>query len=250
MGLIETVWDMLGKKFCLIFGKECASACVWMLFSLFLRTVLIAIRLEHFVPCGMVFAFPYFIQLLGNYVPLIHDIFPILPNRLTDSILGRISPTRLFLVIPAHFLGCVIGTVLFKTLCPIAPNSVFEPISYDSNVWFQAVMIEAFVMCAYICTIIAVPELLEVNRLPAYLVSVPISLLMLVKVPNRGSIFNPAALYALWYVNGQFSGNWKFQGEHIIGLILGAVAAGIICAKLFPDDPGSWRKSRVGLQLL
>ena len=37
---------------------------------------------------------------------------------------GRISPSRLFLVIPAHFLGCVFGTVLFKTLCPIAPSSV------------------------------------------------------------------------------------------------------------------------------
>ena len=68
----------------------------------------------------------------------------------------------------------------------------------------------------------------------------------MIKVPDRGSIFNPAALYALWYVNGQTSGQWNFQAEHLIGPILGAIAAGIICSKLFPDDPTSWRKSRNG----
>lgn len=104
--------------------------------------------------------------------------------------------------------------------------------------------------CAYICTIVAIPELLEVNRLPAYLVSVPIVLLMMIGVPNRGSLFNPAALYALSYVNGQTSGLWNFQAEHLIGPILGAIAAGLLCSKLFPDDPGSWRKGRIGMPLL
>ena len=127
---------------------------------------------------------------------------------------------------------------------------VFEPISYDSHFWLQGLLKESSVTCAYICTVIAVPELLEVNRLPAYLLSVPIVLLMTVNVPDRGSMFNPAALYALWYVHGQTSGQWNFQAEHLIGPILGAIAAGVICAKLFPDDPGSWRKGRIGIQLL
>ena len=127
-------------------------------------------------------------------------------------------------------------------------HQVFEPISYDSTFWLQGLLKESTVTCAYICTIVAVPDILEVNRLPAYLVSVPIILLMFVNVPDRGSTFNPAALYALWYVNGQTSGEWGFQAEHLIGPILGAIAAGVICAKFFPDDPGSWRKGRIGLQ--
>ena len=119
--------------------------------------------------------------------------------------------------------------------------------NYDSNFWVQGLIKESIVTCAYICTIVAVPELLEVNRLPAYLVSYPIVLLMFVNAPNRGSMFNPAALYALWYVNEQSSGQWNFQAEHLIGPILGAIAAGIVCSKLFPDDPNSWRKGRIGL---
>ena len=122
MALIETLWDLLGRKLCLIFGKECASACVWMVCALILRTIIIAIRLENVIPSGIVFAFPYFIQVklsmiriksnvlfrwwigglwyfqtlhindqvLGSYLPLITEIFPILPNRLTDSILGMV----------------------------------------------------------------------------------------------------------------------------------------------------------------
>jgi hypothetical protein len=62
VGMIEVLWDLLGKKLCLIFGKECASACIWMVCSLIVRTLLTAFRLEHFVPNGIVFAFPYFIQ--------------------------------------------------------------------------------------------------------------------------------------------------------------------------------------------
>ena len=62
MALIETLWDLLGRKLCLIFGKECASACVWMVCALILRTIIIAIRLEDVIPSGIVFAFPYFIQ--------------------------------------------------------------------------------------------------------------------------------------------------------------------------------------------
>ena len=126
-------------------------------------------------------------------------------------------------------------------------DKVFEPINYDSNFWLQGLIKESIVTCAYICIIVALPELLEVNRLPGYLVSFPIILLMLINTPDRGSMFNPAAMYALWCVNGLTTGQWIFQAEHLIGPILGAITAGIICSKLFPDDPSSWRKGRNGL---
>ena len=68
MGFIETLWDLLGKKLCLVFGKECGSACIWMMCSLLLRALLTAVRLEHHVPTGFIFAFPYFIQVDRSYI--------------------------------------------------------------------------------------------------------------------------------------------------------------------------------------
>ena len=239
--MIETIWDLLGKKVVQIFGKECASASLWMFCSMCIRATLIFFKLDNWIPYGIIFALPYFIQQLESYCPFVSDVHPILPTRLAESILGRISPSKLTVIIPAHFLGCIFGAVLFKTICPLAPDAVFEPVTYDPTYWFEGLIKEAIVVCIYVCTIIGVPDLLEVNRLPAYLLSAPILPMMLIKVPNRGSTFNPAALYALWYINGNTSGPFSFQAEHMIGPVLGSIAAGIICSKLFPDDPNSWK---------
>ena len=57
------------------------------------------------------------------------------------------------------------------------------------------------------CTIIAIPELLEANRLPPYLVSLPIILLMVINVPDKGSLFHSAALYALWFNSNSLQNN-------------------------------------------
>lgn len=62
MGAIEKLWDLLGKKLFLVFGVECASAAIWMVFALVLRSIIILVRLDNFVPSGVIFAFPYFIQ--------------------------------------------------------------------------------------------------------------------------------------------------------------------------------------------
>jgi glycerol uptake facilitator-like aquaporin len=102
--------------------------------------------------------------------------------------------------------------------------------------------VESVVVCLYICFVIVVPELLDVNRMSRSLLSIPIIPIMLLRVPDRGSAFNPAAQYALWYVYGRLTGEWYLQLEHIVAPIVGAVAAGLICSKFFPDDPTSWRK--------
>jgi glycerol uptake facilitator-like aquaporin len=156
---------------------------------------------------------------------------------------GRISPSRLTVIIPAHFLGCVFGAVLFKVVCPIAPEATFEPVLYNGNQWLEGLLTEAFVVCLYVCVIIGVPELLAVNRMSPYLLSVPILPLLLVRVPDRCSTFNPAALYALWYISGNTAHPWSFQVEHLIGPILGSVLAGVICSRVFPDDPSCWKRN-------
>jgi hypothetical protein len=61
---LDGVWEILGQKYFLIFGRECASAAIWMLFAMLLRFVLVMIRVEAYVPSGLVFALPYFIQVI------------------------------------------------------------------------------------------------------------------------------------------------------------------------------------------
>jgi hypothetical protein len=43
---------------------------------------------------------------------------------------GRISPSKLLVIIPSHFMGCTFGTVLFKCICPIAPHLVNNKYMY------------------------------------------------------------------------------------------------------------------------
>ena len=103
-------------------------------------------------------------------------------------------------------------------------------------------MIEIFVVCIFNCIIIALPEILVVNKLSDSWLSVPMIPLMLMAAPNKTAIFSPAALYALRYVNGSMGNSVcsPVQVEHFIGPIIGAVLAGFICLRLFPDDPKSW----------
>jgi hypothetical protein len=64
---IDTLfWSSLGKKGPLLFGEECGSAAVWMLLALVQRSILILLRIESYVPSGLLFAFPMLIQVSGR----------------------------------------------------------------------------------------------------------------------------------------------------------------------------------------
>lgn len=65
--------------------------------------------------------------------------------------LGRISPQKLFVTIPAHFMGCVVGTVLFKTFCPIVSYKVSEFV----NVYYF-INIYTVLCCVIVCCVIHV----------------------------------------------------------------------------------------------
>jgi hypothetical protein len=59
---IELIWDLLGTKVCLIFGKESASAATWMFITMVIRAALSGIRVDFLIPYGIIFALPYTIQ--------------------------------------------------------------------------------------------------------------------------------------------------------------------------------------------
>lgn len=56
------IWKLLSKRSCLVFGEECTSVILWVMISLMLRTVLVLLNIEHFIPRGFIFAFPLFAQ--------------------------------------------------------------------------------------------------------------------------------------------------------------------------------------------
>ena len=119
-----------------------------------------------------------------------------------------------------------------------------SPIIYNVKNQFDALnglVIETFLNCVYCLAIMVLPELLHVNKLSVRLLSIPLLPFMFIYASNATVTYNPAAVYALWYLG---SSNWKeLQIEHIIGPLLGAYIAGRICLYYFPDDPQCWKKS-------
>lgn len=60
---VENLWDnILGKKVSQAFGQECASAAIWMCFILLVRSALSVVGWTSYVPNGLLFSFPYLIQ--------------------------------------------------------------------------------------------------------------------------------------------------------------------------------------------
>ncbi len=59
-------WSSLGKKGPLLFGEECASAALWMFLALLQRCVLLLLRIEPYVPTGIIFAFPLLLQVMNS----------------------------------------------------------------------------------------------------------------------------------------------------------------------------------------
>ena len=130
---------------------------------------------------------------------------------------------------------------------------MFQPIVYShhDSAWLTGLIMEIFVVFLYIVTIIVLPAILEVNKLNSRLLSIPtLPLMLFCRAPDKTITFNPAAIYALWYVNRNIynstTGTGVFnplQLEHLIGPIIGAVLAGLFCNYAFPDDPTTWIRS-------
>jgi len=200
--------------------------------------------LAFLFPIGVLFAFPYFIQQLSRRISFMEDVSPLLPVRIAEIILGRLSPMSFAVVAPAHFLGCILGTVVFKTILPFASSESIATISYEPPN-LVTILAEVVIVAIYVTATIALPEILSVNKLPPVLLSLLVVPFMCIPLPNIGATFHPAALYALAYTQfgeSSSSGIGATQTAHLAAPVVGAILAGWICLKLFPDDPTSWRR--------
>lgn len=62
MGLEDTLWKVLSKRQSILFGRECLAAGLWSFLAIFLRLVLYFCRCEAWISYGLIWAFPYSIQ--------------------------------------------------------------------------------------------------------------------------------------------------------------------------------------------
>lgn len=65
MNVVEKFWRFLGGSTALLFGRESASAMVWMLVALSARFLVLVFRLGNILPIGLLFACPYVLQVSG-----------------------------------------------------------------------------------------------------------------------------------------------------------------------------------------
>jgi hypothetical protein len=126
-----------------------------------------------------------------------------------------------------------------------------QPIMYDRSDCVHDSIVELVVVFLYVTISIVMPVLLSVNRLSTKLMNIPMLPLFLIGVPNKGSIFNPGALYALWFVNRLSVANpeeavFYLQLEHLVAPLVAAVLAGVFCSLALPDDSAVWiRKPKI-----
>ena len=219
---------------------------------------------------------PIYIQFLMEILPFIKR-YPLLPVRVAESVMGRISPSELMMVIPAHVLGNCVGIVLFHSAYPFgAPPVVFQPIVFDrTGTNGYNLITEVLVVFVYVTIVLVLPDLLEANKASPKWLTIPLigPVLMM-----KSAFLNPSAVYSLWYVNHSVS-TWSPlryatllsttlklksaadvatttatsaaaaapvfpQLDYMVVSLLAALAAGLFVKFTFPED-GSWQRKKM-----
>ena len=129
---------------------------------------------------------------------------------------------------------------------------MFQPVVYDQTKPWLGLLVEVVAVFLYIVVVLVLPDILQVNKLNSRLLSLPtLPLMWMFRAPNQTVTFNPAAVYALWYVNRNFGAAVSLRGaiteaanplqlEHLVGPLLASVLAGLLVNYAFPDDSSSW----------
>lgn len=153
---------------------------------------------------------------------------------------GKVNPTRMLILIPAHLLGSIFGAVALKMIFPFLPSEVLRPLVFPSHNVFMTFFIETANHFFYCLILLVLPYLFDINRINSKWILLP--LLPILIVPY--CTLNPGLTYALWYLrNCCILINARIlHMERIAGAIAGAVLAGWVCNVYFPDDPKAWTR--------
>lgn len=241
---IEKLWEVLGWNLIQLFGKDCATSMIWMIIGLLLRYLANLLGFSH-LSYYYFFGCPVVLKVLNKYFPIMEKNSPILPFRLVESILGRLTPVQILVIIPAHFLGCILGVAIFYCLFPLNRDLALSPIIYNESTATFRLISEALLVFVYCVELVAIPEMLSVNKLPSSLIHFGLLPLLYISPLKKGTVYDPSILYSLWYMQNLFcdkSDHLSLQIEHFVGPTIGAIAAGLLCSRFFPDDPLHWKR--------
>lgn len=160
------------------------------------------------------------------------------PVRITEMMLGRFTPREIAVIIPIHFVGASLGSIIIKIfMTTIYGSCSLEPINYALNhSWVLDLLREIVVNCGFCVCLLVFPELFKLNHLPQIwltgLVLYPVYTFS-VDSSGKSSALAPNIIYAL-RCHGEVP---ITQYPHMIGPILGGLLAGKIMCTLFPDTP-------------
>lgn len=260
------LWGMLSNNLLIVFGEECGSAVVLMTLVLLLRTVITMIGLgtTYFNFIEVIVYSPYCIQCLMSKLPFMTK-FPLLPVRVAESIMARISSPELMMVIPAHVLGNIMGLTLFKIICPFAPSIVFQTAVFEQWAPFELVIVLIAVFM-YVCVMLVTPDILVANKISLKMLSIPTIPFLLIN--PKCSTLNPTTIYATWYINHceatwspllllkemsttnslnlsglTPTGQQSLPLDYILVSLFAALCAGLVIKRFFPED-GSWLRKK------
>lgn len=145
------------------------------------------------------------------------------------------------MLFPAHFLGSLIGLILFRSFLPFAPRSILEPIFCEPENKFMVGATEIAANFVVSCSLLVLPYVLEVNNLSQLYASVPSLPIYVLSF----SSFNPSLIFGLWCLNSNVLSNniCSLNVLRISCSCFGALLAGWACGNYFPDDPSSWTRT-------
>mmetsp|Transcript_15823 Transcript_15823/g.53708 ORF Transcript_15823/g.53708 Transcript_15823/m.53708 type:complete len:250 (-) Transcript_15823:16-765(-) len=242
-GLSSGIWSAMGSSTMQLFGRETAVVALWTACALALRLVLVVLGVVNWVPPALVFSTPIFVERFLRRLPFADGTFPNLAVRVAEGALGRLRPKTLAAVMAAHLIGAVMGCALLRLLVPVAPEGLLAPVAYPTPASAPlTLLLEGVYTFAYSLLVVVLPELLAVNGVRGEALTLVLFPLMLLGTPGKASTLSPSVLYALWFCSRGTAWAARLPAERIAGQLLGAAAAGLVCARAFPDDPRTRRR--------
>uniref|UniRef100_A0A7S1XRB6 Uncharacterized protein n=1 Tax=Phaeomonas parva TaxID=124430 RepID=A0A7S1XRB6_9STRA len=261
---MDSLWDMLSSSNVLLFGRESATSSAVIFVVLLLRAAYTAAATNFtklivpFLPVALqpstisdegegdaavtylgVFTFLAVFLLQGRLVKSLQFGVGLLPMRLTHCILGRFSYKRFFgIVIPAHFLGAIIGVAAASTVGMLPLNPPHPAVEPLSATWMGILAHEAGVNFTAALILHTLPGTIAVNKRTPLWALLPLLLLAHKTVDpggvGGGSAFHPTLIYGLQFANsGEHA--WLHVSAHIVGPLVGGLFAGFAMSRVFPD---------------
>lgn len=167
-------------------------------------------------------------------------VVPNLPFRIAESLLGR-TPSVLVLL-PAHLLGSITGVTVVRLLLNLSSFSesyaaqALLPIVYGDKSpvlllgWWVFVK-EILATACFVLTLLVLPEVLLLNRIPRHYAYACLLPLLLVGLPDQTPAFSPAELFSLWFTSRdtlrESHGVTSIQYEHGEGRGTGKGGSGL-----------------------